>query len=375
MSRIEIHRPQLPALTSIRFFAAFAVLLYHLTATGLLAWPKAVTSQGFIGVSFFFVLSGFILVYSHADLPFDTGRFFRLRFARIYPTLAFSLIVSLPLLLSMGRQSAMYAWATDHFKLTTTACLLLIQAWLPMSALAWSGVAWSLSVEAFFYFLFPVLLKRLARVGVRNLIGIVAGCWLINVAMSTIYLVLRPDGSVALGDGSPIPYFWKATLKYNPVVHLPEFVAGMACAFIFLRGVLPISRRALLVGSGAAAVILVLLLRQRIPYLVIHTGLLAPAFASIILGLAMRPRWLGWLEHRFLVALGNASYSLYLLHATVMIYVFLMMRKPFNLVTGLAYIGGMVVFSLLVFRFLEEPARRWLSPLPRVRLVDCPGRI
>jgi peptidoglycan/LPS O-acetylase OafA/YrhL len=364
----QARRPQLPALTSVRFFAAFAVILYHLTVTRLLPWPKAVGSQGFIGVSFFFVLSGFILVYSHADLPFDTRRFFRLRFARIYPAFAFSLVVALPLLLSMAQNSVMFTWATAHIKLTTVASIFLLQAWIPLSALAWNSVAWSLSVEAFFYCLFPVLLKRLSRCGVRELLAVVLACWLFELAIVTAYLVLRPDGPLALQD-SPIPYFWKAVLKFNPAVHLPEFVAGMGCGLIFIRRKLRVSR-ALLVGAGITAVALVIYFQERIPYLLIHTGLLIPAFAAIIVGLALPHGKTGWLEHRCLVALGNASYSLYLLHFTVIIFLFLIKGVPFNFYTGTAYVCGIVVASLLVFRFIEEPTRHWLSPRGKVAAVS-----
>ncbi|GAC1439533.1 MAG: hypothetical protein NVS1B11_32130 [Terriglobales bacterium] len=259
----------------------------------------------------------------------------------------------------------MFTWATAHFKLTTVASIFLLQAWIPLSALAWNGVAWSLSVEAFFYSLFPVLLQRLSRYGVRELLGIVLGCWLFELAIVTVYLVLRPDGPLALQD-SPIPYFWKAVLKFNPAVHLPEFVAGMGCGLIFIRRELIIPR-ALLIGSGVAAVALVILFQQRIPYLLIHTGLLIPAFAAIIVGLALPHGKTGWLEHRFLVALGNASYSLYLLHFSVIIFLFLIKRVPFNFYTGTAYVCGIVMTSLLVFRFIEEPARHWLYPRRSVK--------
>ena len=253
----------------------------------------------------------------------------------------------------------MFTWAKAHFKLTTVASIFLLQACIPLSALAWNGVAWSLSVEGFFYCLFPVVLKRLSRRRVSELFGIVIGCWLLEVAIASIYLILRPDGSLAFQDNN-IPYFWKAVLKFNPAIHLPEFVAGMACGLIFIRRELRVART-LLVGAGVTAVALVIYFQERNPYLLIHTGVLIPAFASIIVGLALPHGKTGWLEHRSLVALGNASYSLYLLHFTVIIYVFLIHRMPFNFYTGMAYVCGIVIASLLVFRFIEEPTRHLLS--------------
>src|ERR1035437_8502357 len=81
--------PTLKALTSVRFFAAMHVALYHLVRPFTL-WGALtpVISVGYVGVSFFFFLSGFILTYSHAaEFELGKGRplkFWVARFARIY---------------------------------------------------------------------------------------------------------------------------------------------------------------------------------------------------------------------------------------------------------------------------------------------------
>ena len=86
--------PVLKALTSARFFAALHVALYHLIHPfkiwGIFA---PVMSAGYTGVSFFFVLSGFILTYAHGT-EYEAGRgnaqkFWIARFARIYPVYLF----------------------------------------------------------------------------------------------------------------------------------------------------------------------------------------------------------------------------------------------------------------------------------------------
>jgi len=81
-------RPRLPALTSLRFFAALHVVFFHLLALKILwstGWLKQISSIGYVGVSFFFVLSGFILVYTYAGRESTAIEFWRARFARIYP--------------------------------------------------------------------------------------------------------------------------------------------------------------------------------------------------------------------------------------------------------------------------------------------------
>ena len=80
---------RLDALTSLRWFAAFAVLLRHVGQTN--AFPAFVTrhglNQGVIGVSFFFVLSGFVLTWSRSDND-TSAAFYQRRFARLYPAYA-----------------------------------------------------------------------------------------------------------------------------------------------------------------------------------------------------------------------------------------------------------------------------------------------
>src|SRR5579875_2310310 len=93
-------RTEIPALTSLRFFAALWVVLFHIRELGL--WPggplpyRALVRVGYLGVSFFFVLSGFILVYVYAGRHIPKGRFWQARFARVYPAYLFSLLIFLP---------------------------------------------------------------------------------------------------------------------------------------------------------------------------------------------------------------------------------------------------------------------------------------
>jgi peptidoglycan/LPS O-acetylase OafA/YrhL len=80
-------RPRLPALTSLRFFAALHLCVFHLYAMKIAAyagWFHQVASIGYVGVNFFFVLSGFILVYTYAD-----RHAYRMRRSSIYYFLLF----------------------------------------------------------------------------------------------------------------------------------------------------------------------------------------------------------------------------------------------------------------------------------------------
>ncbi len=74
---LETVRPRLPALTSLRFLAAFHVVIFHFQAMQVFPgppWFQKLSSIGYVGVSFFFVLSGFILVYTYAGRPIFSSR-------------------------------------------------------------------------------------------------------------------------------------------------------------------------------------------------------------------------------------------------------------------------------------------------------------
>ena len=93
-------RPRLHALTTLRFFAALHVVLFHMRVIGILPggpwWFHNFASIGFVGVNFFFVLSGFILVYTYDGPDLNVRKFWWARFARIYPAYILSLVVAAP---------------------------------------------------------------------------------------------------------------------------------------------------------------------------------------------------------------------------------------------------------------------------------------
>src|SRR5947209_2105744 len=372
----EVARVRLPALTSLRFFAAFHVLLFHTQAMGAVfgpVWFQRLSSIGYVGVSFFFVLSGFILVYTYAGRSTTAREFWRARFARVYPAYAFALLITAPFFLFTVQHSSeirlpFVAFEAAHVKLASALEVLLLQAWVPPAALSWNAVGWSLSVEAFFYLLFPFLLLRYSRLSRKQLFAIMIACWLASNLISASYTVLRPDGIV--NPDSNVYTSWLNAVKFFPVARLPEFLMGMAAGFVFL-GTKRNERIALpLIAAGLMAVALVARFSNRIPYAIIHTALLSPAFAALIYGVALRSRWTSILENRLLVLFGDASYSMYLIHVTILFSFFHTQKGEVRNASfvGLAEcLAIALAISILIYRFVEEPARRRLRPKPKAQ--------
>jgi peptidoglycan/LPS O-acetylase OafA/YrhL len=372
----EHSRPRLPALTSLRFFAAFHVLLFHTLAMGAVFGPKwfhNLSSIGYVGVSFFFVLSGFILVYTYAGTPVSRRDFWHARFARVYPAYAFALLLTTPFFTFAVRHFReigvrFMAFQAAHVKSAVVLELLLLQSWIPPAALSWNAVGWSLSVEAFFYLLFPLLLARFGRLSRKHLFAVMAACWLASNFISGAYTVLRPDG--ILNPDSNVYSSWMNAVKFFPLARLPEFMLGMAAGLLFLRTRRDPRMALPLVASGVLALAIVASVSQKIPYAMIHTALLSPAFAAIIYGVALRPRWTSVLETRVLVLLGEASYSMYLIHANIVFSFFHTAKGDVRNASfaGLAMCLAIVLsMSLLIYRFIEQPARRKLRPKPKAK--------
>jgi len=366
-------RPRLEGLTALRFFAAFHVILFHLYVEGVLAvgpwWYRNFASIGYVGVNFFFVLSGFILVYTYVEPNLDPQRFWQARFARIYPAYLFSLAVTAPFFFMTARHLNLpfFAWSMDHLLLASILALTLLQSWIPQGALTWNPVCWSLSVEAFFYALFPFLLDRTKRLSRRLLPFWIAGVWFISLAISAAYIVLHPDGAARI-NSTETTLFWKNFLSFNPLVRLPEFVVGMLTCRLFLsKGGSP-RLGAICVLSGVAGLVLVTMFADKIPNPVISTGLLSPVFAAIIYGVASKPRWTRFLTFAPFIYLGEASYSLYLLHSWVMSSVLEAVPHQPLAVRVVLCVGAAIAASLLTYKFIEQPARKLLRPKPaRIR--------
>jgi peptidoglycan/LPS O-acetylase OafA/YrhL len=377
MSGITLERPRLPALTSVRFFAALWVALFHMQSMKAFYFGAAAVRQfasiGYCGVSFFFVLSGFILVYTYSGRATSLRAFWQARFARIYPALAFCLLITAPgfffcCVMMRAHDPRVFvpewAWVAPHMWLSAGLSVTLLESWLPQTALAWNMPNWSLSVEAFFYLLFPFLLPRMTRLSRRQLLAIAPLGLLFALACTLAYMHFHPDSAGAVDTKTVGP--WINAVKFHPLMRLPEFLMGMAAGLLFLRGDRNRKMAWPLVLIGLAAIALVIVLSPWIPYLVIHTALLAPAFVVLVYGIALRPAGVEVLEHKVMVALGEASYPFYLLHSTVISSVFMdwqtgtvMHQTLLGLATWFLIAVGAAV---LVDRLIERPLRRLLRP-------------
>ena len=177
--------PEIYPLTGLRFVAAFYVFLFHIH----IRWPlthqpfvRNILDEGAIGMSLFFVLSGFVLAYRYADGRTPLRDYLINRFARIYPVYVVAAVVTLPWIgVGLDTGSPGELWASlARFAALIFANVFLIQAWFLQFFSYWNdGASWSIAVEAFFYVILPVVLPAFARFpcGGWRWSSPFAGCW------------------------------------------------------------------------------------------------------------------------------------------------------------------------------------------------------
>jgi peptidoglycan/LPS O-acetylase OafA/YrhL len=294
---------RLDSLTGLRWFAAFGVFCFHY-AYMVSAGSKlsAALSLGYEGVPFFFVLSGFVLTWTYrpGDRPLQ---FYWRRFARVWPLMtACSLIVI----------ATTFAWThTLPSVAAVLSSVTLTQAWTTTQFYAINVTAWTLSCEAFFYLLFPLLIRLLWRRSPTVLI-------MVAIAMDLATLGTR---------------LWIANHAYSedvsrlviasPLSLTPMFVVGMCTAVLIRRGYRPPvgARVSLLLTVGVAALCWWWSLHPTsffgaTPAIGLFDAVLVPFFALTIASVGLRDTRSerSLLAARWLVVLGEISFAFYLIH-------------------------------------------------------------
>lgn len=365
----EDRAPHVPVLDSFRGVAAVGILLYHcwlLSGEPSLGGGPArdVLSAGFLAITLFFVLSGFVLflpVARRGGVFGPVAPYARRRLARVVPAYYVVLAACLlawPLLTraDMGGRVTLDAVAAHALFAQQEARLL--PGYDGALGFAVDPVVWTLSLEALFYLVLPLVAGWFWRwpwqavalavaVGVcgRLLIGDVAG---------------EPNQSVAL---SSFP------------LHLADFAAGMAAALLYVRGRLA-PRVAALSGLACAAGALAAVaavggadageVRDGVRTNTALMALLPFGFAGAVLGITLAPaalrrpfeaapaRWLGTVSYGVFLA----HYPLLLLALTTLDFEHDGSRAAFLALTAFALPASLLA-GWISWVVVERPARRW----------------
>jgi peptidoglycan/LPS O-acetylase OafA/YrhL len=350
-------KPPLPALTGIRTLLAFNIVLFHFTPPHL-GILSPIVNNGYVFVNVFFLISGYILTYNYAERAETLVKreFWLARFSRLYPVYLLALVVSLQML-RLEWNARSHAEFFQGLILTP----LLLQGWSPSLATFWNTVAWTLSSEVMLYAAFPWLIRVRWPRRPATLVLMVLGFWLLNLVAPSLYLLLNPDHLTG-----PVTRYASTnlirSLKYTPLPYVCTFLAGITLGRLQLSATVTQRQRFAIAASALAALgLFFLFVVPRVPYLIMHGGLVLPLFAALIFGLSGRHFISSVFSWRPLLLIGESSYCLYLLHFNGMNLLH-SYHVPERLhVAALdpwfSY-AILILAALAAYHFVEKPARK-----------------
>ena len=216
-------------LTFTRFIAAILIVIFHYGKESPLfnnSYIDFIIVQANIGVSYFFLLSGFVMMIAYANKEkIEWFKYFKNRFARIYPIYFGALAIIL------GVQVLTNSINLEGFLLN----VFMIQSWLPEKAQIFNPVAWSLSVEFFFYLSFPFIYNfYIKKFDLKKvLIGIIL-FWISSQIIFHVLLIFEPFNNIIINQ--------RTFYMYNPFLHFNEFLVGVGTGYLYVEKMLNKSR-------------------------------------------------------------------------------------------------------------------------------------
>lgn len=352
-----MNSPEIRALTGLRFLIAFWVFIFHIQ----IRWPifddfalASIANQGAIGMTFFFILSGFILSYSYSA-QFSISSYFRSRIARIYPIYILAALITLPWLIFpdfVGRQLPLL-----EVTFLLVVGFLLLQAWFPPTFPLWNnGGSWSISVEAFFYICFPLLKKKIDKLDRRTIY---------KLLFASYFMILLVSFSVYLYQSEGM------SLAYSmPIFRIFEFTFGMLAFKLFCTNDSIFSNRVLFHFLFFIFLFNLIFIGEKLPLYVTHDWIAVPFFVFLLINLVKFNSLLSKiLASGFFNLLGRASYSFYSLQVFFILssikwkakvqsnWSLLENNQAFALIAFLI----LTLSSILVYKFIEEPLRKRIN--------------
>ncbi len=328
---------------TLRGLAILMVVLHHFAFVAKVRIPLLDVYGGLMGVQLFFVISGYLIARSAEASPLKNYAIARL--ARIFPAY-WAIYLSVGFVMH-GRHLDKIVQTPFPFVLN----LLNLQQLDPVALLDFNvvGVSWTLTVEVIWYLLAPLMVL----------------CWRGHRVLVLMALFLTSMGWTFLAEGGYLAHLYDARLdqvaaplqrgQREMFIHsafpaqLVHF--GWGLAIYWYRIQLP---RHMAVMAGLTGMLVLALMPQflnKIPCSHVYSGF---ALALVFLAAKSLPGF----HIPLMGSLGLVSYSVYLLHFPIIIYVFRRLDVGLLLQT-LVTAGWVLALSYVSYRYIEKPSIRW----------------
>lgn len=331
-------------ITFTRFVAAMAIVISHFNKDLFLYKIECIADvflRANVGVSYFFILSGFIMIVAyHRKEKIRYLDFYRNRVARIYPLYGVGL-----LLYFLTRYS-------DFSFYKTLLYLLGIQSWIPGKALILNFPGWSISVEFLFYLIFPWLYNYLYSKGNKSIWVIAILIWIGTQVFSNLYI-----NSPSYKGPHTVSHEF---LHYFPLWHINEFLMGNLAGIFFVK-----NRKEKNYDLAVVLLFVVIILSLIFIPLNFHNGLMAVFFVPAIYFISCNNGFITRLfSIKFFEFLGEISYAIYIVHIPVLYILRSVLwdcfRISYSNTVFWIYILVLTVVSAVFYQFVEKPMRDYL---------------
>lgn len=338
-------------LTSLRLFFALMVFGAHCYVVDPFFTAHAF-KEGFVGVSFFFELSGFIIAYNYQkrmeEKKVTRRQFWVARIARIYPLHLLTLVG----VAMIGNYIAPMGWAEGlkHF----IPALFLLHPFIPQMDyfFYFDSPSWSLGCEQLFYFLFPFLVPVFYKS--RRL----AGALLVCAVVMTV--------GMSLTDEALIRAYWYV----NPLARFPDFLVGMLLYPVYewcRKKELSFGKASLLeVGAVCVFLLFYLFSEDAVPKVFRYSCYYWVPISFVLLIFSLQKGVISRiLSNKYLVIGGDISYGFYLIHLWIIFaYVELAHFYDWHVSLYISIPGifaATIAMSLLSYYYFEKPANRFVK--------------
>ena len=341
-------------LTFTRFIAAVFIVIFHYGKNSAVfnnSYFDFLLKQANVCVSYFFILSGFVMIVAYQNKSkIDTFEYLKNRFARIYPIYFLGIILVLITFILSG---------TVNF-LDLFLNLFMIQAWIPGKAITLNFPGWSLSVECFFYIVFPFFFNSVyKKFNTKTITTAIAAFWLISQIVLHTMIPVNPIKGFPLST---------TDLLYSPLMHLNEFLAGNLAGIYFTKKLSASQKN---FDWMILFVLFLIFITLKFPIgLIYHNGMLALLFIPLIILISLNNGIITTIfKSKIFVFLGEISFGIYILQCPVWLwitdyrlnkYFHINKVEDFSLAFFIRLIA-LIIIAAISYIFLEVPIRNQIK--------------
>ncbi len=340
---------------TLRAFSVLMVIFYHLNFE--------LFSKGYLGVDIFFVISGYVIsqrIYKDYLLygKILIKDFFIRRLKRIFPVLIFIVFFTFFTFFLFGQLNLLVNnFNTSFFSIFGVSNIYFLLQEKDYFDTVFNdplGHTWSLGVEEQFYLIYPILIYGLFRVLKENREKKICLIFFI-ISILLIFLTFY----LSVDNPSLVFYF--------PLFRFWEFLAGCSLFFIKIKNNKKNSLFSLLFFI---LILTALLTNIPVPYL--YNNLIIVIFSSLLIYFYNKSALIDFIfENKFIIYIGNISYSLYLWHLPVIYFIDLYFGPILKNILSLPI---SVVLSMFTYHFIENKFR-YFKPIINLSFITKIGFI